>query len=55
MTSNEERKPLLIRPTKSMWTFLKKKSIQEERSVNAIVCECLEKFKQNYNRKVDIK
>lgn len=54
MTSKEEIKPLLIRPTKSMWTFLKKKSIKEERSVNAIVCECLEKYKEECKKKIAI-
>ena len=54
MTSKEEIKPLLIRPTKSLHTFLKKKSFNENRSINEIVCECLEKYRENYENNVDI-
>lgn len=54
MNKTEEKKPLLIRPTKSLWTFLKKKSIKEERSVNVIVCECLEKYKEKCKKKIDM-
>lgn len=38
-------KAFSVRMSKSMWAFLKKSSIVQEKSMNVIILSCLEKYK----------
>lgn len=42
----EETKPLTLRLNKNTWSFLKKKAIDREMSLSALINECLEKYKK---------
>lgn len=41
-----------IRIPKDIWVFLKKKSIDQEKAMNAIVIDCLEKYKKKCEKKL---
>jgi predicted HicB family RNase H-like nuclease len=42
-----------IRIPKSMWQFLRRQSIDQEKSMNVIVLSCLEKYKKLIEKRVD--
>jgi predicted HicB family RNase H-like nuclease len=49
----ESIKAMNIRMPKSMWAFLKKQTVLHEKSMNAIILECLKKYKEDSKKKVD--
>lgn len=42
-----------LRMKKDLWLFLRELSIKQERSMNMIICETLEKLKKYKEKKVD--
>lgn len=42
----EETKVLTLRMNKKTWTFLKKKAVDREMSLCALINDCLEKYKK---------
>lgn len=48
----DDIKAFNIRIPKDMWVFLKKKSIDQEKAMNAIVIDCLEKYKKKCEKKL---
>jgi predicted DNA-binding ribbon-helix-helix protein len=42
----EETKPLTLRLKKTTWSFLKKKAVDREMSLAALINECLDKYKK---------
>lgn len=45
-------KALTLRIDKSLWMFLKKKSVDREMSLAALISECLTKYKQKCEKKL---
>jgi ATP-dependent protease Clp ATPase subunit len=41
-----------IRLPKEIWAFLKKQSIDQEKAMNVIVVDCLEKYKKKFEKKL---
>jgi predicted HicB family RNase H-like nuclease len=46
----EKIKAFNIRIPREMWSFLKMQSVVQERSMNLIVLECLNKYKKNIEK-----
>lgn len=49
----KNEKPFQIRVPKDIWVFLKKNSVDLEKSMNSIIIERLKKYKKSYEKKVD--
>lgn len=47
----EEIKAFNIRVPKELWVFLKKQSIEQEKTMNAIIQTVLEKYKKGFDKK----
>lgn len=50
----DDTKALTLRMDKTLWRFLKKKSIDREMSLAALINECLEKYKHKCEKKLTI-
>lgn len=48
----EEIKPFLIRIPKETWVFYKRLSIDQERHMNEIINDCLEKYKKRVEKRL---
>jgi hypothetical protein len=44
-----EIKPFSIRLPKTLWAFLKKKSIEQERAMNEIIIDCIKRYRKQEN------
>lgn len=42
-----EIKAMNIRLPRDLWNFLKIHSLQEEKSMNVLICECIEKLRKS--------
>jgi len=51
--SVDNEKSFNVRMPKQVHTFLRRYSVDTETSMNAIIVECLEKYKKNIEKKVD--
>lgn len=45
-------KTFSLRLPKEIWTFLKKQTIEQEKSMNHIILDCLEKYKKKLEKKI---
>ena len=48
----QDTKAFQIRMPKETWVFLKKKAVDQERSMNDLILSCVEKFKKRYENKL---
>jgi hypothetical protein len=48
----ENIKPTILRIKKSTWVYLKKKAIDREMSLNSLIVELLEKYKDKGEKKL---
>ncbi len=47
-----KEKVFSVRLSKEMWVFLKKHSIEQEKPMNTIIFDCLEKYKNKYEKRL---